>query len=247
MLMEGCCFVHNYKLKYIVKIITKSKKPYLRLERTPGAHVFMIRTIKENMYTAVKVILYQVAMCMFGATMSFAAARAESDIILALVSIFSIVFYLFLIYVIFYEQGQKDGIKINAQRLRYDRFKALWISLFANSINILLGVLATVGKLFINGGEHILHNLSNYAEETLSPAWAVDMYEIFSTLSKAVQIMYAGVLKVFFEGNVFMLIAIPLPAIAVSVISYKLGVKFCSGFRNPEGRGQKKKEERYKV
>lgn len=204
----------------------------------------MIRTIKENLYTAIKMNLNQAAMCVFGGMMSFAGVASKSDTVLALLSAFSIVFYLFLIYAMFYEMGQKDGIKINAQRLRYEPFKVLWISLFANSLNFLLGILAVVFKAIVNGGEHLLHNMANYDISTLHPAWALDAYRICDTLAKAIQIMYAGVLKVLFSANVFALVIIPIPAVLVAVFSYRMGVKYCNGFGK---KSDKKKEERYKV
>ena len=110
----------------------------------------MIATIKENIYTCVKMNLDQVAMCLFGGMMTLAGAASGSETILVLLSSFSILFYLYLLYAMFYEIGQKDGIRINAQRLIYNKYKALWISLFANTLNFVLGIGTVVFKALIN-------------------------------------------------------------------------------------------------
>ncbi len=182
---------------------------------------------------------------MFGAMMAMTGAASGSNTILALLSILSIVFYLYLIYVMFYDMGQKDGIKINSQRLAYYPYKALWISLFANTLNFLLGILTVLFKAIINGVQMTQNLASLTAEQVsaLNPSWAVQAYQICDTLSKAIQFMYVGVLKVFFSGNVFILLVIPLPSVIIATLAYKLGVKYCNGFKKKS----KKPEERYKV
>ena len=188
--------------------------------------------------------LDQVVMCVFGAMMTFAGGASKSDTILALLSAFSVIFYLYLLYMMFYDIGQKDGIRINAQRMAYDKFKPLYIALFANSINFLLGILTVVFKAFIrdaSGNNVLLTNLQNFTEDALSPAWAVSAYAACDQLAKLIQIMYSGLLKVFFSGNVFMLLVIPIPAIVIAVVGYNLGVKFCDGIKRKD-----KKANRYK-
>ena len=204
----------------------------------------MIRTIKENYYTAIKMNLDQVVMCVFGGMMSLSGAATGKDSIVVLLSLFSILFYLYLLYAMFYEIGQKDGIRINAQRLAYDKFKAFWIALFANSLNFLLGICTVVFKALIKGVSMTqnLAELSHDAASAVGPSWAVSAYETCHTIAKAIQCMYVGVLRVFFSGNVYALLFTPIPAIIVSVVAYKLGVKYCDGFIN-----RKNKSERYKV
>lgn len=204
----------------------------------------MIRTIKENYYLAVKMLLDQVVMCVFGAMMSFAGAASKSDTILALLSAFSVIFYLYLIYAMFYDVGQKDGIKINSNRLVYDKLKPLYIAIVANSLNFLLGLLAVIFKAFIrdlNGNNVLLTNLHSFTEDMLTPGWAISAYNICHELANVIQIMYSGLLKVLFSGNVFMLIVIPIPAVLIAVIGYNLGVRFCDGIKS-----KNKSKSRYK-
>ncbi len=203
----------------------------------------MISTVKENIYTCIKMNLDQVAMCVFGAMMVFCGAASGSDIILLCLSIFSAGLYLYLIYNMFYEMGQKDGIKIEAERLTYNKYKALWISLFANSLNFLLGILTVVSKALIKGADmfRTLSELSASEGAALSPQWAIEAFEILNIITKAIQCMYVGILKVCFSGNVFALLIIPMPAVITAVVAYRLGIKFCNGVR-----GSASKKERYK-
>ena len=204
----------------------------------------MANFFKENGHTVIKMFLYQIALSMLGGMLAMTGSMAGSDILIAGFSIFSILFYLYLISTIFYEMGQKDGIRINAGRLRPERFKALIIAVCANLINFILGALVVFFKSMINGVT-LGQNLSSLTEEqalALTPSWAVTAYESIHTITKAIQCMYVGVLKVFFSGNVVVLLFIPIPAIVVSVVAYCLGVKYCEGFSN-----RKSKAERYKI
>ena len=202
----------------------------------------MANFFKENGHTVIKMILYQIVLSMLGGMLALAGSATGSNFLLAGFSIFSILFYLYLISTIFYEMGQKDGIRINAGRLRLSKYKALIIAVCANLINFILGALVVFFKSMINGVS-LNQNLSSLTEEqalALTPSWAVNAYESLNTVTKAIQCMYVGVLKVFFSGNVVVLLFIPIPAIITAVIAYRLGVKYCEGFSN-----SKRKAERY--
>ena len=203
----------------------------------------MANFFKENGYTVIKMLGDQIVLSMLGGTLALAAGMAGSNLLLVGLSVFSILFYLFVIYSLFYEMGQKDGIRINAGRLRLNKYKALVIALCANLINFILGALVVFFKSMING-VGINQNLSALTDEqalALTPSWAVNAYESLNTITKAIQCMYVGVLKVFFSGNVVVLLFIPIPAVITSVVAYRLGIKYCDGFSN-----KKAKAERYK-
>jgi len=198
---------------------------------------------KDNGYQVVKMMLNQIALSMFGGMLVLAGAMAKSDILIAVLSILAIVFYMYLLFSMFYDLGQKDGIRINANRLRYDKYKAFKIAIVANLINFILGALTVLFKSLINGLGILqdVQMLTEAEQQLLSPAWAVNMYSFFNTITRAIQAMYVGVLRVFFPGNIFTLLVIPVPAIIIAVIGYKLGVKYCNGFKNKE----KNSKERY--
>ena len=202
----------------------------------------MANFFKENGHTVIKMFLYQIVIGMLGGNLTLAASTTGSDILIAVFSIFSILFYLYLISTIFYEIGQKDGIRINAGRLRLNKYKVLIISVCANLINFILGALVVLFKSMINGVD-LNQNLSALTAEqvsALTPSWAAAAYKSLDTIAKAIQCMYVGVLKVFFSGNVVVLLFIPIPAVITSVVAYRLGIKYCEGFVN-----RKSKAERY--
>jgi len=188
----------------------------------------MLNFFKQNGYIMVKIVLYQIAMSMFGGMLVLAGAQIRSDALIAILSIFSIVFYLYLLYVTFYEIGQKDGIRIKAGRLKFDGVKYFLIALCAGSVNFIFGILTVIFKSLINNVS-LFQDVSSLGE-VASPAWAANAYELFNTLTRAIQAMYVGVLRAFFPGNVLMLLVIPIPAVIVVGVSYRLGVKYCDGF-----------------
>ena len=119
----------------------------------------------------------------------------------------------------------------------------LKIAVVANLINFVLAALTVIFKSQINGLGILqdVQMLTEAEQQLLTPAWAVNMYSLFNTVTRAIQAMYVGVLRIFFFGNVFALMIIPVPAVIVAVIGYKLGVKFCNGFK----RKDKASKERY--
>lgn len=203
----------------------------------------MLRFFKENSYEIVRVLLYQLALSFFGGLLALAGGASGSDLVLAGVSLFSILFYLYVIFSRFYDNGQKDGIRVNAGRLRDSKTKSFIIAGVASIPNYILAVLTIVFKSLINGvsmGQN-LASLSAEEAAALTPRFAASAYEISHTLCKAIQCMYVGVLKVFFSGNVFILLLIPIPAILTAGLSYRLGVKYCKGFSKKAPRAERYK------
>ena len=203
----------------------------------------MFRFLKENSYQVVRVFLYQIALSFFGGMLALAGGASGSDLVLAGVSLLSVVFYLYLIFSLFYDNGQKDGIRVDAGRLKDNKIKGFAIAGAASVINFLLGVLTVIFKSLIKDVA-LGQNLSSLTEEqasALAPKWAASAYEITHTIAKAIQCMYVGIMKVFFSGNVIILLIIPIPAIITAGVAYRLGVRYCKGFSK-----KKMQAERYK-
>lgn len=186
---------------------------------------------KENIYTIVRMIIYQLAMSIFGFSMSMACAKNRTLLLVS--GIFAVGLYLFLLYFMMYEIGQKDGIKIDGGRLAYKPMKGFFIALVANSVNILLSVLAIFGKAMINGLGFFerIAQLSPAESAALSPSWAVNLYSVCDFAARFLQCMYTGVAKILMPDNVLSLALMPLPGIIVAAAAYPLGVKFCMGIR----------------
>ena len=181
---------------------------------------------KKNGYQVIRLSLYQFGMTLFGLVV--AMATSSSDTLILWTGVFSALFYLYLVYSLVYELGQKDGIRIEAGKRKYNPLRGFWLALAANSLNILLGILSFVGKVVYD---------ANAAE------WAGQMYGIANTVAKFIQGMYVGILKTFLMDVSFANLITPIPAIIVCTIGYILGVKYCHGVKEPKEK--KEKTDRY--
>lgn len=196
----------------------------------------MNRFNKENLYDSLTMFVYQIAMMIFALMLTFSAnllsdrngvSPALQNGLLAGTSIASILFYCYLLFYKCYEIGQKDGIKIEAGRLKYDPWKCFFISLIANIPNLLLGLLELIGKLCINGVS-LMQPVSDMVSTDLSPIWAINLYDVCHTLARFLQAPYVGVAKVWFEGIGFFDLLSPFVAILVCTFSYQIGVRRCN-------------------
>ncbi len=91
----------------------------------------------------VKLFLNQIAITLF-ATMVSIATFSDRKILLA-ISIFSVLFFLYLNYMSLWEMGSKDQIRVEGGRLKSDSKRGLWLSLGANVPNVLLALLTGIG------------------------------------------------------------------------------------------------------
>ncbi|MBQ7827739.1 MAG: hypothetical protein IJX47_06745 [Clostridia bacterium] len=211
----------------------------------------MKQFFKDNIYQAVRMLLNQIAMTMFSFMLIFAVSTAgekngasdsTNDMLLILVSLLSVLFYLFLLYHMSYEMGQKDGIRIQGKRMSYFRWKGFFIALIANSLNILLGLLEMIGKIAIEGDSLF----ADVSQMNPSPVWAANLYNLCHTVARFIQSMYSGLGATVFRGVGFFDLLIPLPAILVCTVFYQLGVRYSDGFikRTPK-ESKKAKDSRY--
>lgn len=197
----------------------------------------MKQFLKDNMYQSVRMLLNQIAMTMFALMLIFAVSTAgekngasvsTNNLLLISVSAVSILFYLYLLYYMSYELGQKDGIRIQGGRMAPAPWKGFFIALIANIPNLLLGLLEFIGKAAIDG-DSIFLDVSRL-DAVPSPEWAVSMYDICHTIARFIQGMYIGIGTALFNSVGFYDLLIPLPAILVCTVSYRMGVRYCDGF-----------------
>ena len=103
-------------------------------------------------YESVRLALNQVAISMFGFALAMTSIKAESDSLLLWSSIASIVFYLALTYGSAHKTGSGDRLSIQYGKIPYRPYLDLILSLIANSVNLILAALITVGQLTGIGG-----------------------------------------------------------------------------------------------
>jgi hypothetical protein len=172
----------------------------------------MISFLKENSYYMVKMLVDQLAMTIFGTMLAIAASRSPQLLLAS--SIFSILFYLFILYSVGWEIGAKDKIKIDGGRLRPMPSKGFFIALGANIPNLLLALLMGLGVL-------------------IGTEWAGNISFVCNAIARLTEGMYLGVIKtledlLYTDAKIsdvwWWFIIITLPAMFTGWFSYYMGM-----------------------
>ncbi len=173
----------------------------------------MWKFIKEYSYDAVKMLVTQCAISLFGLVLVLAAGLAENDTLSLLSSIGASLFYLFLLYTTVWEMGAKDSISVEYGHRLAMPLKGLYISAMANAINFVLAIGILLGLLLAD----------------------VSFFSTLGGICKAIDVfiqsMYAGILKLQIAPGTplnslaFVYFLTPLPAMGISCLGYWLGTK----------------------
>jgi hypothetical protein len=177
----------------------------------------MSNFFKENSYNMVKLFLNQIALTVFGTML--ALSTVKNPTLLLVTSIFSVLFYLYLVYSCGWEIGAKDKIRIDGGRIAPAPAKGFLIALIANVPNLLLAILMGIGAII---------------STSTGAKWAGDMSVVCNAIARLIEGMYLGIIKIL-EDRVFAdahiidvwwwFIVITFPAIITGGISYLLGSK----------------------
>lgn len=160
-------------------------------------------------YESVRLALNQIAISMFGFALAMTAANAESDPLLLWSSIGSILFYLILTYSSAHRTGSADRQSIHYGKIPFRPLTGLLLSLIANSVNLILAILITVGQL----------------------AGVDGMESIGRVIALLIQGMYQGVLSTVYVGGTplngiwWSYFLITIPALLTSMLGYIAGAK----------------------
>lgn len=173
----------------------------------------MFLFLKSNSYMITKMAVNQLGMTIFGLVLAIATSQNET--LMLLTSIFSICFYMFLLYSMSWENGVSDKIRVDTGRVQAKPYKFFAISFAANILNLILGVLAVIGYILIDKS----------AEKWVSPEWAVNLYSVCNAIARFIQAMYLGIVQYFTPNNPVSLVLIVFPAIAVCGFGYILGLR----------------------
>ncbi len=175
--------------------------------------------IRKNSELIVKLIVHQIGLTVFGFLLNSCASVSGNESLGIIFGIFSSAFYWFLIYILLWEIGTKDKIRIEAGRMERDIFKGAKISLVAAIPNLVLALLSTIGYLAIDRSIMVDGNFT-------SPEWAANLYSIAQILGIFLNSMYTGIGEYFgITVMPYFLFLITLPAILVTGLGYYLGTK----------------------
>ena len=106
----------------------------------------MKKFFHDYSYSIVKMFVNQFAIAIFGIAL-FTPTFKNTPTLNLVTSIFAIIFYLFLIYVLTWEVGAKDRISVDVGKKPYRPHTGLLMSLVANVPNLLLAIFCTITAL----------------------------------------------------------------------------------------------------
>ena len=163
---------------------------------------------KRYSYDSVKMLLDQIAISIFGFSLALTAGRIESEslqsTILWVSSLGAILFYLFLLYGVAWNMGYRRFNIVQRGDEKPQWLNGLWVSLLANSLNLILAVAVACNVIFSE--EHVVGTPGGIAV--------------------LVQGMYLGLMKTWnLNAYWWPYFLIVLPAVLVCTFGYIFGVK----------------------
>lgn len=112
-------------------------------------------------YDFVKMFLNQFATAVFGFSLAVASVSVvKSNTMLLLTSIGAIVFYLMLNYGVAWKIGYSDRAAVRNEDVKYNRFRGLFVSLMANSLNIILAITIAIEFFVGKAGATLLRGIA---------------------------------------------------------------------------------------
>ncbi|MGN1095792.1 MAG: hypothetical protein ACI4QR_05345 [Eubacteriales bacterium] len=166
---------------------------------------------KENGYISVKILVVHIALSIFGLMVYLpfdTTGKNQTHTFLALIcSIFSIVFYFFMVYNQIWEKGAKDSLRtVNGKKAAYPMK------------GFLIGLVAAIPDFIICAGYVSLWFFRSYEN-------VVNIYNIFALITSLWEGMFMGVKAVVFPDSPYMFIAVPFITSFFAGISYIFGTK----------------------
>ena len=199
-----------------------------------------MRFFKENSYSIVKLFVNQIGISIFSLMLYTAVTVANLDfdvtkLIKFMISIFSILFYAFLLYTISWEIGAKDRLHVDSGKEKKRPWKGAVLSLLANLPNFLFASVCLI---------LILLYLSTGGEGFLSASGIVNL--IFRLLAS----MYLGTVTFFFDLSAsggapdylilvrqsILFLVLPLISILATHIGYRMGLAQLRLFKDPKAK-----------
>ena len=187
-----------------------------------------MKIFKENSYDIVKLYVNQLGIMIFSMLLYTAVGSFENESLSGklsiFVSVFSICFYLVLVYYAMWEIGAKDKIRIDGGRMEPCKNKGLVMGLFANVPNLVLGVFSVLflSIFLVSGNDGI------YAA-----------FLVFNTIMRFHASMFLGLITALVPGattatsvdytefliEAILFTVLPLVSAAVTQLAYNLGMR----------------------
>jgi hypothetical protein len=179
-----------------------------------------MKFFKENLHLISRLFINQLGITMFSIVLMMASSK-NSTVSLCF-SIFSTLFYLYLIYTVMWEVGAKDALRIEQGRMEKNPAFPWKASFFASIPNFFIALLMLVGFLFGYAFTSFDAARTLYVVMRLVVGLFEGMYVgIFSSLVSLLpntDLVYAA------SGTVFYALS-PLLMMGVSALAYSLGIR----------------------
>lgn len=167
-----------------------------------------------------RLFIHQFGLTVFGLLLYSAAMVSGNASLVLAFSIFSALFYLFLLYVLMWETGASDKIRIDGGRMKRDVLKGFKVTLLANIPNYVFAVTSTVAYLCID--KKLLDANGNFT----APEWALNVYAIAQTIGFYLNSMYAGIADTIGISTApYWLFVLTVPSLTVCGVGYFLGTR----------------------
>lgn len=153
----------------------------------------------------------------FALMLSLAIVHVENKLIITLCCILAVIFYLYLIYLLMWERGAKDRLRVDGKRLEPCQHKGFKIGLAAASPAVILVVLSAVFYgVYALARVDVLFDISG----------------VLRMIVMLLEAMYLPILQLLVPGketaleiilNMLLLLSFSIPGVAVTWLSYYLG------------------------
>ncbi len=176
-----------------------------------------MKFFREHSGLIVKLFANQIGITFFALVLTMAVIQMENDGLKVVVSLFSILFYLCLIYSVMWEAGASDIIGIEHGNKPRIKLYPVRVALYASIPNLLLGALLLVTCL-----------LGPYA----GLSWASGAFAVLHIIAGLFEAMFVGLFSFIIEplsGNAYYLVVSllyvvsSLPLVLMSYVAYTLG------------------------
>ena len=185
-----------------------------------------MKIFKENSYDIVRLYVNQLGIMIFSMLLYTAVGSFEnqalSSALSIFVSIFSICFYLVLIYYVMWELGAKDKIRIDGGRAEPCKYKGLAMGAFANVPNFVIAIL-TITFLLISmaTGNEVVNSI--FFVFNLIMRFHASMYMglITAIVPNGLSAGSVDYIELVIETVLF--IVIPVLSVAITHLAYRIG------------------------
>ena len=181
---------------------------------------------KKRSNQIVRLFVIQIGIAIFGLVLSLAvgtAFRDKGQVPLLMVSIFSVLFYLFLLYSVSWEIGGKDRLRLDAVHAECKGGTGFLLALIAEAPNFLFDLLMLIGGIIVRAGASV-GGSRTFAVGYLPEYFLHSMYAgIIRTLLEATGLSQ-GSSPSYYLVAALLFLASTVPAILVVGFGYWMGV-----------------------